>query len=250
MEFYVGMHQPHQAANLERCMVSYQRLRERKADFHPRRWLLDSGAFSEIMLHGGYRDAPEVYARAVARWARCGRMEAAVSQDWMCEPAALARTGLTIAEHQRLTIARYDALRALVPAEIHVLPVLQGYLPEHYAAHAAAYGDRLRSGMWAGVGSVCKRNASPREIGAVLRAIRAARPDLRLHGFGVKLSALQSREVRDLLHSADSMAWSYAARCAGRDANSWREAAAFAARIDQGGAPPAAPLLDWIGGAP
>lgn len=38
--------------------------------------------------------------------------------------------------------------------------------------------------------------------------------------------------VRDLLHSADSMAWSFAARKEGRNSNDWREAAAFVARID------------------
>ena len=66
----------------------------------------------------------------------------------------------------------------------------------------------------------------------------------RLHGFGAKLTALQSQEVRGLLHSADSMAWSFAARKAGRDANSWREAAAVAARIRQGRAIARRPMED------
>lgn len=242
MQFFVGIHHPHAARHLPRCMVSYQRLRGRVSDIHPQRWMLDSGAFTEVTAHGGYRDAPEVYAAAVARWARCGQLVAAVAQDYMCEPFVLARTGLSVAEHQRLTIERYDALRALVPAHIHLMPVIQGYLPEQYAAHVAAYGERLRPGMWAGVGSVCKRNASARDILAVLLAVRRARPDLRLHGFGVKTTALQSAEVRGLLHSADSMAWSFAARKEGRgrDANDWREAARFAARIDAG--PPCAAL--------
>jgi hypothetical protein len=39
--------------------------------------------------------------------------------------------------------------------------------------------------------------------------------------------------VRACLHSADSMAWSYAARREKRDANSWREAESFARRIDR-----------------
>lgn len=213
-------------------MISYNRLRDRKSDIPGiGAWMLDSGAFTEVATHGGYRDGPEVYAAAVRRWARCGELRAAVSQDYMCEPFVLARTGLDIATHQRLTIERYDALHALVGGAAYVLPVLQGYLPEHYAAHVAAYGDRLALGQWVGVGSVCKRNTSPREIAAVLRAIKQARPDLRLHGFGVKLSALQSYEVRGLLSTADSMAWSLNARKNGRDGNSWREAQAFADRV-------------------
>lgn len=250
MQFYVGIHRPAAAGNLDRAMISYQQLRGRVSDFPApaEGWMLDSGAFTEVTKHGGYRDAPEVYAAAVSRWARVPRMRCAVSQDFMVEPFVLARTGLDVATHQRLTIERYDALRALVPNNIHLLPVLQGYLPEQYAAHLDAYGARLAPGMWVGVGSVCKRNARVTDIAAVLRAIKCRRPDLRLHGFGLKLTALQSQEVRDLLHTADSMAWSFAARKQGRgkDANDWREAARFAARIDAGVQLRPAPLLDAL----
>lgn len=232
MEFYVGLHHPPAAQHFARCMVSVARLRGRRSGFPAQDWMMDSGAFSEVTAHGGYRDAPEVYAAQVARWATNGRMRCAVSQDYMCEPFVLAITGLSVADHQRLTIERYDALRALVPGHIHILPVVQGYLPDQYAAHVAAYGERLRPGMWVGVGSVCKRNGRAGEMAAVLRAVRGVRPDLRLHGFGAKTTALQSAEVRGLLHSADSMAWSFQARKQGRDANDWREAAAFVARIE------------------
>ncbi len=234
MEFYVGMHHPSDAARVPRCMVSIKRLAGRRSDFPtpPAGWMLDSGAFTELHQHGRYRASPEDYAAEVRRWAGCGRLLAASSQDYMCEPFILARTGLSVAAHQRLTIERYDAIRALVHTA-HILPVLQGYLPEQYAAHIAQYGERLRPGMWVGVGSVCKRNANVRDIAAVLRTIRAARPDLRLHGFGLKTTALDAPEVRAMLHSADSMAWSYAARREGRGraANDWREALAFYDRV-------------------
>ncbi len=244
--FFVGLHQPADARHLDiPVMISYNRLRTRQSDIPGiGRWMLDSGAFTEITTRGGYRDGPEVYAAAVRRWARCGQLQAAVSQDYMCEPFALRRTGLSLADHQRLTIERYDALRVLVGDAAYLMPVLQGYLPEHYAAHVAAYGERLALGAWVGVGSVCKRNANIREIGAVLRAVKQARPDLKLHGFGAKLTALQSREVRGLLHSADSMAWSFNARKQGRDANDWREAASFAARVMDGGTDVALPMDD------
>lgn len=234
--FFVGLNHPSDAGHFARAMISVNRLRGRRSDFPPpaEGWMLDSGAFTELSTHGAYRDPPEVYAAQVQRWAGCGRLLAAATQDYMCEPAILRRTGLSIAEHQCLTIARYDALRTLVGGAAYVLPVIQGYLPEHYAAHVAAYGERLRPGMWAGVGSVCKRNGSPREIAAVLRAIKAVRPDLRIHGFGIKSTAYTSAEVLGYLHSADSMAWSFAARREGRgrDANDWREAARFVAKIE------------------
>lgn len=113
------------------------------------------------------------------------------------------------------------------------MPVLQGYDPVDYVEHVQQYGDRLKRGMWVGVGSVCKRNGSTGTIEAVLLAIKAARPDLKLHGFGLKTTTLTSDLVRSLLESADSMAWSFAARRQGRNANDWREAQRFADSIAQ-----------------
>lgn len=108
-----------------------------------------------------------------------------------------------------------------------------GYDPEDYVRHIAMYGDRLEPGMWVGVGSVCKRNGDPESIVAVLAAVRAVRPDLRLHGFGVKQTALEHPGVREMIDTADSMAWSDAARKQGRNANCWREAKAWADRVQR-----------------
>ena len=59
----------------------------------------------------------------------------------------------------------------------------------------------------------------------------ALRPDLKLHGFGVKMTSLMHPGVREMLYSADSMAWSFAARYEGRDHNSWQEAKRFEKEI-------------------
>jgi len=125
----------------------------------------------------------------------------------MCEPFVLERTGLTVADHQRLTVERYDRLLALEPPAT-VMPVLQGYRIPDYLEHLQAYGDRLLPEMWVGVGSVCRRNGRPDEVADLLRAIKLLRPDLRLHGFGLKVTALENETVRSLLYSCDSMAWS------------------------------------------
>jgi hypothetical protein len=75
---------------------------------------------------------------------------------------------------------------------VYILPVLQGYQPTEYVAHLHQYGDRLGAGMWVGVGSVCKRNSKPEQIEAIVSAIKQERPDLRLHLFGIKLTALKN----------------------------------------------------------
>jgi len=145
----------------------------------------------------------------------------------MTEPDILAKTGLTIADHQRLTIERWDALNAEDCGGTVLMPVLQGYAPSDYVRHLDAYGNRLAQGAWVGVGSVCKRNGDPAAIEQVLLTIKAERPDLRLHGFGLKSTALGSALVFDSLYSADSMAWSFAARRNGGNPNCRKEAAAW-----------------------
>lgn len=227
----MGLHQPSDAARVKLpVFISVNRLYKRKSDFAVGEWIMDSGAFTTIAKHGCYPQPVSEYAAHVRRWRFCGKLLAAVAQDYMCEPHMLAKTGLTIADHQRLTIERYDSLLA-EETGAYILPVLQGYEPADYVTHVCQYGERLTPGMWVGVGSICKRNGTPGAILAVLEAIRAERPDLRLHGFGVKTTSLLCPEIRDALYSADSMAWSFAARKQGRSANDWREAESFALRM-------------------
>lgn len=226
MRFFVGLHHPNVAGNFESAFISVNRIRDRKSPFPAQEWIMDSGAFSTIMKHGGYPYPVSEYADQIRRWKNNGKLLAAVSQDYMCEAHMLAKTGLTVADHQRLTIERYDALLA-EDTGVYIMPVLQGYSPKEYVEHIRQYGDRLKPGMWVGVGSVCKRNANIMSVWRVLDSIKDARPDLRLHGFGLKKTSLEEPIIRGMLHSADSMAWSFAARRDGRNANDWREAVAY-----------------------
>lgn len=230
MRFFTGLHQPSDAKHFDAAFISVNRLRTRKSHFVVGDWIMDSGAFTEISTFGYYRDAVDVYAREIRRWASCGNLLAAVAQDWMCEPWIVEKTGLSVEIHQKHTVARYDALLAEEPG-VYIMPVLQGYQPQEYVDHIRAYGDRLAHGQWVGVGSVCKRNGDPNQIAAVLLAIKHERPDLRLHGFGLKTTALGSPLVTSMLHTADSMAWSFHARINGRNANDWREAKRWADNI-------------------
>lgn len=231
VRFFVGLHQPHDACHFDAAFVSVARLWKRRGPFAVRDWILDSGAFSEISTHGRYLHTVKAYAAEIRRWAGNGHLLAAVSQDFMCEPHILKKTGATVAAHQRATVERYNRLSDQDTGGVYVMPVLQGYQPGDYVAHVRQYGARLTPGAWVGVGSICKRNGAPRQIEAVLSAIHGERPDLRLHGFGLKITALGSGRVHALLSSADSMAWSFHARLHGRDGNDWREAQRFVDRI-------------------
>ena len=246
MIFFPGIPEPAWAGRFETAFISINRLRRRKAVFTPptRKWAMDSAAFTEIDQHGGYRHEPAVFAAEACAWTnRVPGCAFVASQDYMCEPFILAKTGLTIADHQRMTIERYDAIDEAWTSETPILPVLQGFAETDYLSHIDQYGDRLTEGMWVGVGSVCKRQGAIAMVEDLLGAIHHRRPDLRLHGFGVKLTALKSQLIRDRLYSADSMAWSFAARKQGRNPNDWREAQAFAMRVAEPATAPDQPSL-------
>ena len=231
--FYCGMHHCCDADRVPRSCISVRTLKNRKSAFSPSRngWIMDSGAFTEISTHGFYVTSHDEYAGDINRWyAKVRGLQAAVSQDWMCEDFILQKTGKSIPEHQRLTIESYDEVFMRVE-KAYLMPVLQGYDPREYLHHLFMYGSRLRKGSWVGVGSLCKRNRRPSAISDILILLKRHRPDLKLHGFGIKTTSLQDELVSDSLWSCDSMAWSFAARMSGRDQNSPLEAIKFVEKI-------------------
>lgn len=190
LDFYVGLHQPGDGQHFVRACISIHRLLRRRKPVNC--WvMIDSGAFTKLAKFGGYPEPVEVYAGQLFRLHTQGVVKIAVAaaQDYMCEPFMLEKTGLSVTEHQRLTIERYDALIAELwrlfkgPPPFPIMPVLQGFTEAEYLDHIAQYGERLTPGMWVGVGSVCKRQGSVSIIESLLIAIKGARPDLRLHGF-------------------------------------------------------------------
>lgn len=212
MKFYTGTHC---SVWLQRTtiplMVSHRRLMLTKA--LPRAvccWLLDSGGFSELGMYGEWRTTAKDYVAAVMLYmAEIGQMEGAAIQDWMCEPKMLAKTGLGVKEHQARTIASYLELKSLAP-DVPFFPVLQGWQLDDYKRHVDDYADAgidLRELPRVGLGSVCRRQHTE-EIAQVVVALH--RLGLNLHGFGVKLQGLE--KISSHLVSADSMAWSFAAR--------------------------------------
>ena len=92
-----------------------------------------------------------------------------------------------------------------------MIPVLQGWTPGDYVRCADAYhhaGINLAAEPLIGIGSICRRQATT-QTELILDALHA-RGLTRLHGFGIKIGGLI--RCGHLLSSADSMAWSFAAR--------------------------------------
>jgi hypothetical protein len=210
MKFYLGTHHPAWLGRLPvPLFVSRRWLSARKS--LPRSaasWALDSGGFTELSLHGEWRVSETAYAAEVTRFASdIGSMDWAAPQDWMCEPVVLKRTGLTVREHQRRTIVSVLGLRS---RGIPVAPVIQGWVLGDYERHVNDYaraGIDLCAETVVGVGTICRRESTS-EAARIIRSLAAM--NIKLHAFGAKVSGL--RLYGDRLASADSMAWSFAAR--------------------------------------
>lgn len=211
--FYLGIHHPHWLRTVPvPLFVSHVGLRKYKRAL-PKRlpgatWALDSGAFSEIGKYGRFFTTPAEYAAAVRRYRdEIGGLAWAAPMDWMCEPAVLAKTGLTVAEHQRRTVESVLQLRALAP-DLPFAPVIQGWNLPSYVACVRLYGEAgidLAAEPIVGLGSVCRRQATD-EIGWIVTTLADQFGLENLHGFGVK--SLGVAKYGAALASSDSMAWS------------------------------------------
>lgn len=175
---------------------------------HP--WALDSGAYTELNKHGRWRMTPEQYVERVREISSAvGMMDFACTQDWVCAPPVMEKTGLTVFEHQFNTAMNYLDLLELAP-EVTWMPTLQGWTGEDYLLHVKIYEDLgvdLRKLPLVGIGTVASRQEDPM-VGQVVRHLKA--DGIPLHGFGVKKMGL--KKYGEALASADSQAWSFDAR--------------------------------------
>lgn len=213
MKFYLGTHRPYwlrysQFKDIplfvsDRTLRRYKNLPESITE-----WACDSGGFTELSTYGEWKTTPHRYAARVRRYMdNIYGFQWASPQDWMCEPWILEKTGKTVTEHQELSIKSLANLRTL-SSDIHWVPVLQGWERDDYLRHWEMYeqaGFNLESESIVGLGSVCRRQAT-KEAEWIVKSLQP----LRLHGFGMKKTAIQN--FGSLLSSSDSMAWSYGGR--------------------------------------
>jgi hypothetical protein len=188
---------------------------------------IDGGAFGKLSSIGKMTDEARLAfldewansAEAHAHKARkaidgLGRkwVEWVGPQDWMCEQFMLDKTGLTVEEHQRRTVANYVELCRIAP-DVPWLPVIQGYTLAEYLRCVEMYrsaGVDLTEVERVGIGSVCRRQATREGVDIIVALLRMG---IRVHAFGFKLDGLKM--LRTILTdaewsqlTADSAAWS------------------------------------------
>lgn len=219
MKFYLGTHRPGWLwEKTPPLFISRRQLQARvvgRLTPGDGEWGLDSGGFTELKMHGRWTLTAKQYVDIVRPYVEgIGGCDFVAPQDWMCEPEMLAKTGLTVLDHQKRTVENFLELRALAP-DLPIAPSLQGYAhPDTYLACVQMYreaGVDLRAEPVVGVGSVCRLQHTD----TIERVFSELAPlGLALHGFGVKTKGLM--RYAHHLASSDSFAWSFRARRAGQ----------------------------------
>lgn len=212
MIFYLGTHVPNWLGKLSIPLFISRRIIYKRKTF-PRavgRWALDSGGFSELSMYGQWKTSSKQYAEEVKRFSNeIGNMDFAAIQDWMCEPFITQKTGFSVKDHQLKTIESYKTLTNIDPS-IPWIPILQGFELNEYLEHVDMYDEQgidLLSHPVVGIGSICRRQHT-KEAEIIINTLGGL--GIKLHGFGFKVVGLS--KVSKILHSADSMAWSFAGR--------------------------------------
>lgn len=172
----------------------------------------DSGGFTRLSMDGNWdRWSDAAFVAEVRRiCSGLGRVVSFAIKDWMCEPQILAKTGLSVDEHQRRTVESFLRLRDMAP-EIPWLPVLQGWEHDDYLRCWERYeaaGVALRTQNVVGLGSTCRRHKTDMVEGLVAELHGQGLHNL--HALGMKTDGL--RRCVHFLKRSDSLAWSVAAR--------------------------------------
>ena len=238
--FYLGTHMPNWLTFApmplfvsRRTLSKYRRRLPERVHVNgaPAPWGNDSGGFTELQMFGKWSISAEDYVAEVQRYHdEIGGLALASPRDWMCEDMIIkggwfkgvyfVGTKLSVREHQENTVNDFLTLKSLAP-HLPWMPVLQGWTLTDYLEcmdlYARAGVDLTREPI-VGVGTVCRRQGT-KEAEQILAVLSSF--GLNLHGFGFKKTGLIN--AAPSLVSADSMAWSMAARREGRHPDCERE---------------------------
>ena len=221
-DFYYGSSWHWPLPYLPRVMLSYNMLRKLKAPWNigiP--FMMDSGAFAVILKYGKYPYSPEAYALGIEKW----HPDIAWTMDYPCESSARKEGGYDVKRSQEMTI---DNQIRLLDLNANTQMVVQGWTVQDYLENLDRIKDQGLLTEHLGIGSVCRRGQN-KEIARIVRAIHNSVPSwVKLHGFGIKVSALKETDARFLLHSADSESWDYERRYddwlkGGNNGKTWKD---------------------------
>ena len=221
-EFYYGSSWRWPLSYIPRVMLSYNMLRKIKTPWKidiP--FMMDSGAFAVILKYGKYPFTPEEYTLGIWKW----QPDIAWTMDYPCEPSVQKKGNYNSRTAQEMTMENQIRLLNL---NAGTQMVVQGWTINDYLENIDRIKDHGLLTEHLGIGSVCRRGQN-KEIARIVRAIHNSVPSwVKLHGFGIKVSALKETDARFLLHSADSESWDYERRYddwlkGGNNGKTWKD---------------------------
>jgi len=167
----------------------------------------DSGGFVASRIWGEYRYTLAQYVGWLTSW----QPQWAATMDYCCE----RELSLVTRERQEKTTQNaWQAWRAYRSASWAWVPTVQGFAPDEYRRHAhelapllcemqAQYRDNPH---WrVGIGTLCRRDDVVM-VQRIVDAVRAVLPGIPLHLWGIKLDALRSIDLAQVI-STDSAVW-------------------------------------------
>jgi len=223
-KFFIGEACGSQASALKRFGYPYVMINYATKTNRPwegiKELFIDSGGYSFFHGRGEYTTSDRDYIRYIIKW----KPKYFALRDYPSEPDILAKWGGTVEENQQKTLERHLNLLELID-EYGVwkfsepVAVLQGWALDDYLKH---YDMMREHGVftkisYVAIGTLCRRGQETM-IRKIVTGIREALPrKFRLHGFGIKISALKYKDVYNALYSADSVAWGLTERMNGNN---------------------------------
>jgi hypothetical protein len=211
MKFYIGVWNTKLAQHAPFFIMSYRQLRKVTKFSVNKQWIMDSGAFQELYINGKYTYDINDYLEYVKKF----NPTVFVNMDYMCEPLMLRRINSTVRKNQLLTIDNHIKIKDKLDKEnikSKFMGVIQGWELNDYLEHIDDYKSYGLMEEYMGIGSVCRRTKLD-NITSIIKSIKKKLPNVKLHGFGVKLHVFQlCPQTIKMLYSSDSSAWSYSGR--------------------------------------
>lgn len=174
---------------------------------------LDSGGFVAMRRYGGIPWTVDRYMELATAFP----FRRIASLDYCCEPEIACNRSEILDRIARTVRANHDCAQRAADLGLgdRLMPVLQGRVPTDYERCADQLAHHMVAGRIVGVGSLCRREiAGPEGLVAVVAHLdRVLPPGVRLHGFGVKGTALPYlKGLEHRIASIDSQAYGIAAR--------------------------------------
>lgn len=192
-------------------LINFMTKTNRPPNYHYENLFIDSGGFYSSMISGGYVKTDDEYLRYVESM----MPQHFALRDYPCEPELMKKHGLTVKQNIHRTVANHLSLLDMLPnycINAQPIPVIQGWDAADYLDCIDAFQDQGLMSNYMAIGSVCRRT-EVRNIRKIIITIRDAIPkSTKLHGFGIKLTAVKDLAIYNALYSVDSGAWDYQAR--------------------------------------